>query len=469
MRIFLTILLIFSPCFAFAEPGDAFSMSSALKRNDIVAFNQSLLWDDVPLVFGNDEDFWFDFDSGTSTLDIRDSLGGNLLFKFEDDGTEGTFTSTGSLDIGVDVTNNGTVNIFGDNASSGAFLKFWNAEDENTTTLRYLLEAKDSLLGLSTEDTVNIFTFSEAGAFVALSNITGAQFDSGNGLTEIFDMDQDIASTDAVVFLTVDTGQGTNELYDMDQNVLTTSDVTFDDLALTGDLLVDGLNIGITADTDLITLGANTFTVNGVFAASRVIGTTAADFYLRATSDTDDQEIMRIRANSEMTVFASLTNAGALSLNNILALNHASGQVNVGYSFGVAGISEFSDDVTFDEGHLISTQTTAPTISIGPGISDGVGDSVAIAAGSTDTKGKIELTSGDGTMASGIMCTITYDTAYTTAPIVVITRVGGPSSASLNLDAGIGNNSSDNTKFTITSIDTPAISTDYEFFYYVIE
>lgn len=51
---------------------------------------------------------------------------------------------------------------------------------------------------------------------------------TGQGNNEVYAMNQDIETTDAVVFATINTGQGVNELYDMDQNVLTTSDVTFD-------------------------------------------------------------------------------------------------------------------------------------------------------------------------------------------------------------------------------------------------
>lgn len=46
---------------------------------------------------------------------------------------------------------------------------------------------------------------------------------TGTGTT----YDQDLNTTDAVIFATVDTGQGANELYDMDQNVLQASDVNF--------------------------------------------------------------------------------------------------------------------------------------------------------------------------------------------------------------------------------------------------
>lgn len=61
----------------------------------------------------------------------------------------------------------------------------------------------------------------------------GASFttlNTGHGANELYAMDQNVRTTDAVTFTTVNTGQGANELYAMDQNVTTTSDVNFDSL-----------------------------------------------------------------------------------------------------------------------------------------------------------------------------------------------------------------------------------------------
>jgi len=60
------------------------------------------------------------------------------------------------------------------------------------------------------------------------SSVTGAKLNSGLGFYELYAMNQDVETTDAVTFLTLNTGFGANELYDMNQNVLTSSDVQFD-------------------------------------------------------------------------------------------------------------------------------------------------------------------------------------------------------------------------------------------------
>ena len=59
---------------------------------------------------------------------------------------------------------------------------------------------------------------------------------TGQGATEVHLMDQNVRQADAVVFTTVNTGQGANELYDMNQNVTTTSNVSFGFISASGDI-----------------------------------------------------------------------------------------------------------------------------------------------------------------------------------------------------------------------------------------
>ncbi len=58
-----------------------------------------------------------------------------------------------------------------------------------------------------------------------INNIT--TLNTGQGDNELYDMNQNVQTGDAVTFATVNTGQGANELYDMDQNVLSSGEVTF--------------------------------------------------------------------------------------------------------------------------------------------------------------------------------------------------------------------------------------------------
>ena len=76
-------------------------------------------------------------------------------------------------------------------------------------------------------------------------------------------------------------------------------------------------------------------------------------------------------------------------------------------------------------GHLISTQTTAPTAATNAtGIS-----AVAVTAGSTDTCGTITTT---GTPASGTVLTITFNATYTTAPKFVVVAPANAAAGGVN-------------------------------------
>jgi len=57
--------------------------------------------------------------------------------------------------------------------------------------------------------------------------LVSSTLNTGQGAYELFAMNQDVESTDAVTFASLDTGQGAYELYDMDQDVDTGAAVTF--------------------------------------------------------------------------------------------------------------------------------------------------------------------------------------------------------------------------------------------------
>jgi hypothetical protein len=82
--------------------------------------------------------------------------------------------------------------------------------------------------------------------FEANGNLYGTQINTGQGLTEVHLMNQNVRTTDAVTFATVNTGQGANELYAMNQNVRTSDSPSFTDLTLTGgNLSITNNNGGI--------------------------------------------------------------------------------------------------------------------------------------------------------------------------------------------------------------------------------
>lgn len=91
-----------------------------------------------------------------------------------------------------------------------------------------VVEALDSIKGVTG-------TFSGA--------LTGTTLNTGNGDNELYAMDQNVRTLDAVTFTTVNTGYGANELHPMNQGVRTTDDVTFDSIK-TRISVYDSLKIG---------------------------------------------------------------------------------------------------------------------------------------------------------------------------------------------------------------------------------
>lgn len=89
-----------------------------------------------------------------------------------------------------------------------------------------------------------------------ITNITlSGTVDTGQGANELYSMNQDVETTDAVTFVTVNTGQGNNDLHPMNQAVRTTDPVTFTTLN-TG----QGANELYAMDQDVTTTDAVVFT-----------------------------------------------------------------------------------------------------------------------------------------------------------------------------------------------------------------
>lgn len=110
-------------------------------------------------------------------------------------------------------------------------------------------------------------------------------------------------------------------------------------------------------------------------------------------------------------------------------------------------------------GHLISGGTApgaAPTAGAGSG-------STCTVAGN-DTAGTITITTGSSGVAAGNLCDISFNTAFTATPRVLISP---DSTAAAGLDAATTGRST--SAFTITSSGLPANSTAYVFNYIVIQ
>ena len=109
--------------------------------------------------------------------------------------------------------------------------------------------------------------------------------------------------------------------------------------------------------------------------------------------------------------------------------------------------------------HLKSTQTTAPTIAVDAGAGTGASASIASA---TDTAGRITITTGTIGLSTGAYATVTFNTAYTVAPICVLTPANGTISSSVYV-------TSTTTTMTINFAVSGGISSTYEINYHCIE
>lgn len=85
-----------------------------------------------------------------------------------------------------------------------------------------------------------------------------------------------------------------------------------------------------------------------------------------------------------------------------------------------------------NDGHIRSTQTTAP--SAAADANAGTGATCTVTSDSTDTRGTIQLTTGTLSWASGTQCTVTFNMSHNVAPKCTLTpNEGNAAMASLNV------------------------------------
>lgn len=77
------------------------------------------------------------------------------------------------------------------------------------------------------------------------------------------------------------------------------------------------------------------------------------------------------------------------------------------------------------KGHLGVRQDTKPTIAVGAAAGTGGSVGATVATGSTDTAGQIIVVTGAAALTTGTLATITFNKAYTRAPIVVFSPANG--------------------------------------------
>ena len=139
-------------------------------------------------------------------------------------------------------------------------------------------------------------------------------------------------------------------------------------------------------------------------------------------------------------------------------------------TLGNANVKEVITTANVTVGESLSVKhlkgnSAAPTIAA----SAGSGTNATVKITGTDMSGVIEVTTGDSTTANEVLASIQYSTAYSSAPVVIITP-GNAATASLmgTSTVFVGNNT--NTNFTLNTNTTPlATNTTFKWYYQVIQ
>ena len=103
-----------------------------------------------------------------------------------------------------------------------------------------IVSGKVDITGALTSSTIDTGAVN-ATSITSTGAISGTTIDTGNGATEIFDMDQDLKTTDDATFnnltvATIDTGNGAVECFAMDQPTRTTDDIVFNNITANGEI-----------------------------------------------------------------------------------------------------------------------------------------------------------------------------------------------------------------------------------------
>lgn len=222
-------------------------------------------------------------------------------------------------------------------------------------------------------------------------------------------------------------------------------------------ILVGGRSIRV---NDLDKVGATTgqvLTYNG----TAVVWGTGSNFSLPATetdSTTTTTTSLAFAMNAVTTGVGISISTTALTT----GINHQSIATAATLTTGRYYSANDSTTEVFGiglNGHIISTQTTAPTIAVGT--QNGI-TAAAITAGSTDTCGSITTT---GTSTGGTIMTVTFNKTYTTAPKVVQLTAANAAGGGVNSDPYISSITA--TTFVIT-IPTGGVYAATPSWYYLV-
>lgn len=154
----------------------------------------------------------------------------------------------------------------GSKVAASTSINLWVSGTANQVTVG---DDGDGTITLSTPQDIATTSSVTFDSVASTKGITGATVNTGQGNNELYAMNQDVQTGDAVTFTTVNTGQGANELYAMDQNVQTSDVVTFSAVNTgygNNELYAMDQNVRTTDDVNFDSLDCNTGRIDNLQA-----------------------------------------------------------------------------------------------------------------------------------------------------------------------------------------------------------
>ncbi|MCE2504668.1 MAG: hypothetical protein J4G05_11530, partial [Chlorobi bacterium] len=237
-----------------------------------------------------------------------------------------------------------------------------------------------------------------------------------------------------------------------------TVDAATGNTGITGTLAVSG-NVDAQAGLDVtggdLTVGGTNFTVDDATGNTDIDGTLTVDGATTlGDGDAGDEVTVNTAGGTDLVISEGGVDRSSSSEETFAIDNSGTNHVNVLIN---GATSTTNSRLTVNNGHWTSQQTNAPTIT------GATGKTTAQAiTNATDVAGMISFTT-DNPAGSAAQVSVTFNSAYSTAPIVVLTAANGDAGGS---DVYV---TSTATAFTVNFDSAPSNDTEYEYYYQVIE
>lgn len=207
------------------------------------------------------------------------------------------------------------------------------------------------------------------------------------------------------------------------------------------------INIGTNANAKTITLG------NTTGASSLVLQGGTNNINLNPSGTSNTGVIVKPGADS----------TAALQIQNAAGTTTLFNANTTGLTITIAGNTTNFGDLLLTNAHFTSTQTSAPTIATP--LTCGTTPSASVAANSTDSAGSFTIHSGSSTQGK-CSAIVTFNKTYGAAPKSITIVPASANSATTNIYVS----ASSATTFTpAMNVTAPSASTDYTFYYWVVE